>query len=221
MNTEYLSNSLSKECLNDLLRVSYCQEFKGGETLFLEHSFCEEVYFVISGNVTVYKDNSDGKRKIIYLLGEGSFLNDTIIYEESEKTSISCDAFTDVKTLIIPVKELKRLIIKYPDLAILIIKSLSKKTKRLYRQLKNTTTISMDKKIAAKLWKLSKDFGYEVKEFHGFTVKVNNTYLADMLGTNRETVSRGIKKLKELGLVKVENNAIFILKSKIKDFYRQ
>ncbi|WP_052191631.1 MULTISPECIES: Crp/Fnr family transcriptional regulator [unclassified Cetobacterium] len=221
MNTEYLSNSLSKECLNDLLRVSHCQEFKGGETLFLEHSFCEEVYFVISGNVTVYKDNSDGKRKIIYLLGEGSFLNDTIIYEESEKTSISCDAFTDVKTLIIPVKELKRLIIKYPDLAILIIKSLSKKTKRLYRQLKNTTTISMDKKIAAKLWKLSKDFGYEVKEFHGFTVKVNNTYLADMLGTNRETVSRGIKKLKELGLVKVENNAIFILKSKIKDFYRQ
>ena len=207
--------------MNDLLRVSHCQEYKVGETLFLEHSFCEEVYFVISGNVTVYKDNSDGKRKIIYLLGEGSFLNDTIIYEESEKTSISCDAFTDVKTLIIPVKELKRLIIKYPDLAILIIKSLSKKTKRLYRQLKNTTTISMDKKIAAKLWKLSKDFGYEVKEFHGFTVKVNNTYLADMLGTNRETVSRGIKKLKELGLVKVENNAIFILKSKIKDFYRQ
>ncbi|MGL5703544.1 MAG: helix-turn-helix domain-containing protein [Cetobacterium sp.] len=42
-----------------------------------------------------------------------------------------------------------------------------------------------------------------------------------MLGTNRETVSRGVKKLKELGLVKVENNSIFILKSKIKDFYRE
>ncbi|MGL5428051.1 MAG: helix-turn-helix domain-containing protein, partial [Cetobacterium sp.] len=71
------------------------------------------------------------------------------------------------------------------------------------------------------LWKLAKDFGYEANEYHGFTVKVNNTYLADMLGTNRETVSRGVKKLKELGLVKVENNSIFILKSKIKDFYRE
>ncbi|WP_294096345.1 Crp/Fnr family transcriptional regulator [uncultured Cetobacterium sp.] len=221
MNTDYLNSFLGKECLNDLLRVSHCQEYKVGETLFLEHSFCENVYFVISGNVTVYKDNSDGKRKIIYLLGEDSFLNDTMVYDESEKTSVSCDAFTDVKTLVIPVKELRRLIVKHPDLAILIIKSLSKKTKRLYRQLKNTTTISMDKKIAAKLWKLAKDFGYEANEYHGFTVKVNNTYLADMLGTNRETVSRGVKKLKELGLVKVENNSIFILKSKIKDFYRE
>ncbi|MGL5428497.1 MAG: Crp/Fnr family transcriptional regulator, partial [Cetobacterium sp.] len=132
MNTDYLNSFLGKECLNDLLRVSHCQEYKVGETLFLEHSFCENVYFVISGNVTVYKDNSDGKRKIIYLLGEDSFLNDTMVYDESEKTSVSCDAFTDVKTLVIPVKELRRLIIKHPDLAILIIKSLSKKTKRLY-----------------------------------------------------------------------------------------
>ena len=221
MNQDYLSNSLSKECLNNLLRVSQCQEFKQGETLFLEHAFCENVYFIISGNVTVYKDNSDGKRKIIYLLGKDSFLNDTTIYDEPKKTSISCDAFTDVKVLIIPIKELKKLISNHPDLAILMIKSLSKKTKRLYRQLKNTTTISMDKRIAAKLWKLAKDFGYEYKEFHGFTVKVNNTYLADMLGTNRETVSRGIKKLKELGLVKVENGQIFILKTEIKDFYRR
>ena len=221
MNKDYLSNSLSKECLDNLLRVSQCQEFKQGETLFLEHSLCENIYFIISGNVTVYKDNSDGKRKIIYLLGKDSFLNDTAIYDELKKTSISCDAFTDVKALIIPIKELKKLFFKHPDLATLIIKSLSKKTKRLYRQLKNTTTISMDKKIAAKLWKLAKDFGYEYKEFHGFTVKVNNTYLADMLGTNRETVSRGIKKLKELGFVKVENGQIFILKNEIKEFYRR
>ncbi|MGL5357180.1 MAG: Crp/Fnr family transcriptional regulator [Cetobacterium sp.] len=221
MNNDYLNNSLSEESLNNILRVSHCQEFKVGETLFLEHSFCDNVYFIIEGNVTVYKDNSDGKRKIIYLLGEGSFLNEAIVFDETEKTSISCDAFTRVKTLVIPVQKLRKLIHKHPDIAILIIKSLSKKTKRLYRQLKNTTTISMDKKIAAKLWKLSKDFGYEIKEYHGFSVKVNNTYLADMLGTNRETVSRGVKKLKELGLVKVENNQIFILKTKLKDFYRQ
>ena len=221
MNQDYLSSSLTKECLDNLLRVSQCQEFKQGETLFLEHSLCENIYFIISGNVTVYKDNSDGKRKIIYLLGKDSFLNDTAIYDELKKTSISCDAFTDVKVMIIPIKELKKLFFKHPDLATLIIKSLSKKTKRLYRQLKNTTTISMDKKIAAKLWKLAKDFGYQIDEYHGFTVKVNNTYLAEMLGTNRETVSRGVKKLKELGLVKVENSQIFILKTKIKDFYRK
>ncbi|MGL5053799.1 MAG: Crp/Fnr family transcriptional regulator [Cetobacterium sp.] len=221
MNKDYLKELLSEESLNNLLKVSSCQEFKVGETLFLEHSFCDNIYFIIDGNVTVYKDNSDGRRKIIYLLPEGSFLNEAIIYDETEKTSISCDAFTNVKVLVIPVKEMKKLINKHHDLGILIIKSLSKKTKRLYRQLKNTTTISMSKRIAAKLWKLSKDFGYEIKEFHGFTVKVNNTYLAEMLGTNRETVSRGIKKLKELQLVKVENNEMFIQKSKIKDFYRQ
>lgn len=221
MEKTYLNNRLSNKCLEDLLRVSYCEEFKQGETLFLEHSVCDHIYYVISGNATIYKDNSDGKRKIIYLLGEDTFLNDCTLTENTLKTSVSCDAFTDLKVLVIPVKDMKKLLLKYSELSMILIQSLSKKTKRLYRQLKNTTTISMDKRIAAKLWKLAKDFGYQIDEYHGFTVKVNNTYLAEMLGTNRETVSRGVKKLKELGLVKVENSQIFILKTKIKDFYRK
>lgn len=220
-NYNYLINSLSKECLDDLLRVSYCEEFKQGETLFLEHSVCNNIYFIISGNVTIYKDNSDGRRKIIYLLGKDSFLNDTLFSSEYPKTSVSCDAFDDTKVLVVSLENFKNLVFKYPELGMLIIQSLAKKSKRLYRQLKNTSTISMDKKIAAKLWKLSKDYGYECKEYHGFTIKVTNTYLADMLGTNRETVSRGIKKLKDLELVKIQNGQLFILKNKIKEFYRR
>ena len=40
-----------------------------------------------------------------------------------------------------------------------ILYSMSKKIRRLYRQIKNTVPTKMDKRVAAKLWKLSKDYG--------------------------------------------------------------
>ncbi len=216
-----LNRDLSKNCLKDLLEISRCQLFKKGETIFFENDFCENIYFILEGTVILYKDSMDGRRKTMYILGENHFLNENDIYHNSKKISISCDAFTNVKMLLIPQNKMKDLILKHQELAVFIIQSLSHKTKRLYRQLKNTTTISMDKRIASKLWKLARDYGYEYGDYHGFSIKINNTYLADMIGTNRETVSRGIKKFKEMGLVKIENGKFFILKDKLKKFYEE
>lgn len=209
---------LSNSCLKDIYRVSQCLLIKQGETLFLECDKLDNLYFILEGNVTIYKENHHGKRKVIYILGEGSFINDTIL--DGNTSSINCDAFTDCKLLVIPYSHLVKLIKIYPELSLLLIQSLSKKVRRLYRQLKNTTVISMEKRIAAKLWKLSLDYGVSYGELTGYSIKITNTYLADMLGTNRETISRGIKRLKALGSIIYINGELYIKQDELKEFYR-
>jgi CRP-like cAMP-binding protein len=91
-----------------------------------------------------------------------------------------------------------------------VINSLAKKVRRLYRQMKNTTPIKIEKKLAAKLWKLSKDYGVSHPIGTLINLNVSVTYLADMFGSQRETISRALKKLQELDLIVVEHKKIFI-----------
>lgn len=78
-----------------------------------------------------------------------------------------------------------------------IISYMERRIRRLYRQLKNSISIKVDKKLAAKLYRLSREFGVCCGEWTLLNVNITVTYLADMLGCKRETVSRMIKVLQK------------------------
>ncbi|MGL4338016.1 MAG: helix-turn-helix domain-containing protein, partial [Turicibacter sp.] len=87
-----------------------------------------------------------------------------------------------------------------------------KKLRRTYRQLKNVpTNLAIEKKLAAKLWKLGKDYGLETSEGVLIDLPLSVMYISQLLGSQRETVSRAIKKLVELDLVKYENKKMVIV----------
>lgn len=64
--------------------------------------------------------------------------------------------------------------------------------------------------MAAKLLKLSWDHGMEDENGVRIDMNLTVTYLAEMLGSKRETVSRQVKSLVEQGLVMVKNNKYII-----------
>ncbi len=74
--------------------------------------------------------------------------------------------------------------------------SMTNKIRRMYRQLKNTVPLKVEKRVAAKLWKLAKDYGEYGKNGEVIKVNITVTYLSEMLGSSRETISRALKELK-------------------------
>ena len=71
-------------------------------------------------------------------------------------------------------------------------------------QIKNTSnSITVDRQIALKLYKLARDFGIETDLGTEINFDLSITYLSEILGAKRETVSRQVKVLSELGLIKV------------------
>lgn len=82
-------------------------------------------------------------------------------------------------------------------------------------------SIYMERKLAAKLWKLSRDFGKNTE--HGLEIDINMTitFLADMLGAPRENTSRLCKTLTEFGLIRMEKKRIVIVNpEKLSHFYK-
>lgn len=69
----------------------------------------------------------------------------------------------------------------------------------------------MEKKLAAKLWKLSRDYGVKCEDGVTINMNISVTYLADLLGSKRETVSRSLKILLGNKLIKYENKKIKVI----------
>ena len=85
-----------------------------------------------------------------------------------------------------------------------VIESLIYKNRVMSHQIKNTSnSITVDKQIALKLHKLAQDFGVITDKGIEINFDLSITYLSEVLGAKRETVSRQVKVLSELGLITV------------------
>ena len=109
--------------------------------------------------------------------------------------------------MVLPAERFIQVMDKDGRLAREVMGAMALKIRRLYRQLKNTTNaLSGEKRLAAKLFKLGKDYGVCSGDGIMIDMNLSITYLADMLGSKRETVSRQVKRLTELGLINMEKN---------------
>ena len=198
----------------DLIREKIqIKNLKKSQLLFSERQSVDNIYIVLEGKVTMYRLSEKGQKRVIYILNKGEMINEVIF--DNYTASINCEGFEDSEIISISKVDLLNIMQQDFKLTEVILYSMSKKIRRLYRQIKNTVPTKMDKRVAAKLWKLSKDYGVETKEGVLIDVKINITYLADMLGSSRETISRAIKELEKMDMVKIENRKFIVNREKL------
>ncbi len=202
-------NNISESTIGKILEESDVKEHRAGEILFEDKEDVFTVYFVLKGIVSLYKINECGQKKVIFMLGKGKIINEVIIKELP--ASINCEIFEDAVILGIKKEKLLNIMKEDFDLCKNIIISLSSKTRRLYRQLKNTpSSIKIEKRLAAKSYKLAKDYGVEHKDGIVIDMEISITYMADLLGSQRETVSRAMKVLQKNNLINYKSKKIII-----------
>lgn len=187
------------------------RRFKKDEIIFEDKGVVDRFVFVVSGYVAIYKVNRNLDRKVIFVYGQGVLLNEVMVSDPV--ASVSCVALREVQTLSFSRRQF--LEIMEGDFAFtrLVMESMSLKIRRLYRQLGNTANMmKLERQVASKLWKLGRDFGVRKDDFIQVDFEITITFLADMVGSKRESVSRIIKKFSEQGIVRMERNTCKIYK---------
>ena len=178
------------------------------------------VFFQLSGKSVVYNLTHSGKRKILFVMGPGELLNENVL--NSSPVSTYCETIDQSTILAIPVVDFLKLMAEDFELTKSILETQEKKIWRLSHQLKNTTScIYLERKLASKLWKLSRDFGIPKKDGTEIDINLTITFLADMLGVPRETTSRACSLLVENGLIRIQKKRITIVnQKKISAFFK-
>jgi CRP-like cAMP-binding protein len=212
--------SLDNDTIIKLCEICNIREVKRGEQLFYDKYKANTIFVLLNGKAVLYKISEKAQKKIIFILGRGSLLNEVIL--DDLPASINCEIFEDGEVLCFPKDSFIKVMEKDFELTKIIVNSLAKKVRRLYRQLKNSTPIKVEKRVAAKLWKLAKDYGIRKKSGVEINLNISITYLADMFGTQRETISRALKVLQNEELIAI-NKKKFIVKDldKLAMFFKQ
>ncbi len=210
---------LSEETLGQLSEYCELKEYKKGKHVFRDKEVVSRIYIVYSGKVSLYKMNESAQKKIVFILGPSKIINDYAI--DDLPSSVNCEVFETAEILSIDKNKFLEIMKNDFELTKIFIKSQAIKVRRLYRQMKNSTPIKVEKRVAAKLWKLAKDYGEEVEDGILINLNISVTYLADMFGAPRETISRALKFLTKEELITHDNKKIIIRdKDRLSKFFK-
>ena len=215
-----LFSQVNKNTIFKLNEICFVKELKKGEHLFRDKEVIKNIYVVKSGKVALYKQSESAQKKVIFILGKDTIVNEVII--DDLPSSINCEAFEKAEILCFDRMLFLDIMKDDFELSKIIINSLAMKVRRLYRQGKNSIPIKVEKRVAAKLWKLSRDYGIEIEEGTLIDLNITITYLADMFGAPRETISRALKILNNEGLIINKNKRIIVInRDKLARYFKE
>lgn len=191
-----------------------------GHLCFRAREENENIFFILEGKVSIYNLTKCGKKKILFILSKDSIANESFV---SNVNTTYCETMEPCRFYVIRREMLLSLMEQDFRLTKTLLQYQERKIWRLEHQLKNTVgSIYLERKLAAKLWKLARDFGVKTDKGILINIDLSITTLADLLGAPRENTSRVCKKLVDYGLIAIEKRKIYILDAeKIAHFYKE
>lgn len=216
-----LFKGIRPETMEILSTYGEIRSMNKGSICFRARETTSHIYILLNGRAIIYNLTNQGQRKIIYILGDGQLLNESMMMEHPPGTF--CEIIEPSFVFAIRKSYFVRLLKHDYQLTENVLRSYEKRIWRLSHQLKNTTgSTNLEKKLAAKLWKLARDFGKKTQSGILIDVNLSITFLADLLGAPRETVSRLCKSLVSRGLIQMERKKITVIDSEgLANFYKK
>lgn len=216
-----LFKEASESAMKEICAQAKIKHLPRGSHLFIDKQHLDSVFIVYSGKFILYKISAAGLKRVIFMLGEGHILNDHLT--KDLPSVVNCESFEDSYALVIGKGAFMDILSRDSCIMQAVLNQYTLKLRRTFRQLKNaSTSVGMDKKIAAKIYSLSRPYGIETAEGIKINVPLTVTNLSEMLGAQRETVSRTMKKLVSDGLIIYEQRKIIIPNLKfLADYYKK
>ncbi len=215
-------SGISKNSIVEIKNSADVIDLKKNKALYSDRQQLDYVYFLISGNVSLIKSSESGENRVIFLLNDGAMINEPLMRKNT--SGIECWGFEDSKILRIGLKTFDKIMSKDYILAKNCMLEMEKRIRRLYRQLKNLTSSNIEKKLAAKLYRLGTQYGLKENEIEDYTyinLNLTVTYIAKMLGYQRETVSRSLKLLAQKEIILQKDRKFYVNIEKARQFFKE
>ncbi len=200
---------LTDSQLAEVEKLVHMQQLERGQFVFFEGEDKAAVYFVRTGTVKVSKVDEEGREQIVSFLKAGDMFPHVGFFDDSPYPG-TAQTVTDAQLAFIPVHKFEQLLIKEPQIAMSVLRVLSKKILELQQKLQDVTLQNASDRILQTLVHLSEWYGEQKEDGRFLSLRVTNRELANMIGTTRETVNRILNDMKKQGTIKMETNGIWI-----------
>ena len=190
--------------------------FNRGQEIFGPGGGAGLVYIVRSGCVRLYKSLPDGRAINLGLLGPN-----TVFTQEVDPDGLSsgsaAEALVDSTVSIVGVDDLAELIQRTPELATAVVHGMTRRLSELHMLTEHLLARDTSVRLASTLLSLSRGFGRPTADgLTAITLPMTHQTLANMIGSNRVTVTRKLLELQEHGAVRsLGRNSIAVAPEKL------
>ncbi|MFD0715328.1 Crp/Fnr family transcriptional regulator [Paenibacillus sp. GCM10027626] len=203
-------DNLDEESLGKIAKFILKRKYDKGTNIFLEEDQGDELYFIESGLVQIYRLN-EAREIILSLLKEGDFFGEMAVLEDEQVRSASAKTVEKTTLYVLKRRDFDWLMSSNPDIAINILKTALTRLRRANELITDLTVHDARARIARGLLRLIEMHGVHTAEGILINMKLTHQQIADMTGTVRETVTKVMSDLQLQQIVAVEKKIILVI----------
>lgn len=196
-------------------QVAVPRSFPAGTRVFHEGDSSDACYIVSEGSFRVTREHSDGRAITLATLGPGEIFGELAMLD-GDTRSASAESITDGTLLALPANDVRSLLSRNPEIALKLVAGLVRRLRAANMRLSRQSFQTVPSRVAGILAQLSRE-GQENKDGDGdgemqeVTIRMNQTDLAQLAGTSRESVSRFLAELERAGVVRSGRGRVTVL----------
>lgn len=176
--------------------------FHAGEVIMRTGQFIKSTVLILKGRIKIYRENEDGGEFLMYYLGPGEACAISMICAmQSRESEIMAKAIEETEVLMIPIQLMDEMMNKYKSWYQFVIQTYRSRFDELLSVVDNVAFKNMDERLEFYLKRYIDETGNKI-------IDISHQDIANDLNSSREVISRLLKKMEQMGKVKLNRNSI-------------
>jgi CRP/FNR family transcriptional regulator, cyclic AMP receptor protein len=206
-----LFSTLSDEEFSRLQEIFVLRSYRKNQIIFLEEETGSYMYLVLSGKVKVSKAGAGGKETILAIHRTGDFFGEMSLLD-GKTAPATVSAMEDAKIISVSGSDFHKYLMHNEKVMLQIINVLCARLRQVW-QTQSMSSSTAEARIRNGILQLAKRHGIRDARGTIIDVKITHQELAEMVGTSRETVTRVLARLREDGIIEVDQRRITLIDS--------
>jgi CRP-like cAMP-binding protein len=186
------------------------RRFAPKDTIFTPGDPDDQLYFLLSGTVRLYKIYGEYKEATTALLKDGGVFGKLNLVE-GRWQDVFAEAVTEARVASIQKSALERVIKSDPEFALKLFSSLSERLRQSDEVIESLLHREVSTRLATLLLNLGERFAEDGQADVLIGVRLTHQELANMIASTREAVSKVMSELQRDGVIESRSRRIAIL----------
>jgi CRP/FNR family transcriptional regulator, cyclic AMP receptor protein len=194
----------------ELEAIEHCavvRHFPKNTVMLVEGDLGDSLYFILEGRVKVYLTDDQGHEIVVNIKDAGDYFGELAALGESPRAA-SVMTLEQSKFAIVPSDELKTCLKRHPDIALYLIRTMSRHIRDLTENVRDLALLDVYQRVSRFLQKQAiQQNGKWV-----ITQRPSQQEIANHVGASREMISRVLRELAIGGYLAIADKTITIEK---------
>jgi CRP-like cAMP-binding protein len=204
-----LFGGLPGAALDGLIGKGHVKRYAKGDAIYQRGAAGDSLMVILKGRIKITNINVDGKEVVLNFLGAGDINGEIAVIDGKERTA-NAHALEDSEVFVVYARDVLPVLLAHPEVMLDFVRMLCEKV-RAASAIIEDNTLEMRGRAARGLLRLARQHGRTSKQGIRVRLMASQTELGNYLGLSRANVSRQLRRLKDVNVIRIEGADLVIV----------